>query len=69
MKGMSFKEESPVKEMSNSEKAKADGASNETVQRLKNIEAGKKKRSELTDPVEIARVDAKLSELQPKEKA
>tara|TARA_R100001369_G_scaffold68448_1_gene96054 strand:+ start:414 stop:692 length:279 start_codon:yes stop_codon:yes gene_type:complete len=66
MKGYSYPGTSPAKKMSNSEKAKADGASEATINKLKDIEAGEKKKSELTDPVKIARVDAKLNELQPK---
>ena len=50
----------------NSEKAKADGASEKTVRKLEEIEKGNKKKSELIDPVKINRVEAKLKELQPK---
>ena len=35
------------------------------LSKLKDIETGKKKRDELTDPTQIARVEAKLKELQP----
>ena len=52
-----------------SEQAKKDGASEATVQKLKNLEAGRRKRDELTNPVEIARVEEKLKELQPRKKA
>ena len=68
MKGYSYPGKSPTKKLSNSEKAKADGASAATIQKLKNIEAGEKKSNELTDPVEKARVEAKLMELQPEKK-
>ena len=62
--------DSPAKagEATKSERAAADGASKETVEKLKNIEAGEKKKSELTDPVKIKRVNAKLNELQPNKK-
>jgi|TARA_R110002020_G_scaffold288978_1_gene504443 hypothetical protein len=57
---------SPVKDdLLQSERARADGASDATVRKLENIEAGEKKKSELTDPVKIARVEKKLLELQP----
>jgi len=57
MKGFSgFGNSSPAKKLSNSEKAKADGASDVTVQKLKDQEnkaadfaKGKKKRDEETD--------------------
>lgn len=48
-----------------SERATADGASEATVKKLQNIEAGEKKKSELTDPVKIKRVEKKLDQLQP----
>lgn len=58
MKGFSgFGNSSPAKKLSNSEKAKADGASDATVQKLKDQEnkakdfaKGKKKRDKETDP-------------------
>ena len=56
---------SPAKDLSRSEQAEKEGASKKTVQKLKDIEAGKKKKDELTDPTQIARVEAKLKELQP----
>ena len=68
MKSSGFKmKRPPMKELSNSEKAKLEGASDEIVQKLKNIEAGEKKLSEITDPEQKARVEAKLKELQPRE--
>ena len=57
---------SPMKDtLKKSEQAKAAGASAATVRKLEDIEAGEKKKSELTDPVKIARVEKKLQELQP----
>jgi len=56
---------SPVRDMLQSERARAAGASAATVRKLEIIEEGEKKKSELTDPVKIARVEKKLQELQP----
>ena len=57
---------SPVKDdLLQSERARAAGASAATVRKLEIIEEGEKKKSELTDPVKIARVEKKLQELQP----
>ena len=67
MKGYTYPGTAPIKdvEILRSEQARLDGASDATIQKLKDIEAGKKKRDELTDPTQIARVEAKLKELQP----
>ena len=66
--GAKYATPAKVGEAKKSERAAADGASKETVEKLKNIEAGEKKKSELTDPVKIKRVNAKLNELQPNKK-
>jgi hypothetical protein len=66
MKGYTYPGTAPTKNKTKySERAEEDEASKETVQRLRNIEAGEDKLSTLTDPEQIARVKAKLRELQP----
>ena len=72
MKGSPMKRNfgiSPMRDtLKKSEQAKAAGASEATVQKLIDIEAGEEKKSELTDPRKKALVEAKLKELQPLKK-
>ena len=72
MKGSPMKRNfgiSPMRDtLKPSERAKAEGASEATIQKLIDIEAGEEKKSELTDPEQRGRVIAKLKELQPLKK-
>ena len=69
MKGYTYPGTAPTKNKTKySEQAKESGASKETIQKLKNIEAGEAKLGTLKDPKQIERVEAKLLEIQPKKK-
>ena len=66
MNGYSYPGIAPTRNISKSEQAKKEGASEETIQKLKNIEEGEEKLSTLTNPSERKNVLDELSRLQPK---